>query len=55
MICYESTFPQLNRHFILNGAEILIYIPIDRQVVDTQSTWTIKTCHHKSSQYTNNI
>ena len=25
MICYESTFPQLNRQFVINGAEILIY------------------------------
>ena len=29
MICYESTFPQLNREFVNNGAEILIYFVND--------------------------
>ena len=29
MICYESTFPQLNRKFVNNGAEILIYFVND--------------------------
>jgi len=29
MICYESTFPQLNRKFVENGAELLIYFVND--------------------------
>jgi len=29
MVCYESTFPQLNREFVNNGAEILIYFVND--------------------------
>ena len=29
MVCYESTFPQLNRKFVNNGAEILIYFVND--------------------------
>ena len=29
MICYESTFPQLNREFVKNGAEILMYFVND--------------------------
>ena len=29
MVCYESTFPQLNRNFVNNGAEILMYFVND--------------------------
>ena len=29
MVCYESTFPQLNRRFVNNGAEILMYFVND--------------------------
>ena len=29
MVCYESTFPQLNRKFVNNGAEILAYFVND--------------------------
>jgi apolipoprotein N-acyltransferase len=29
MVCLESTFPQLNRHFVRNGAEILFYVVND--------------------------
>jgi len=29
MICLESTFPQLNRHFVKNGAEVLFYVVND--------------------------
>lgn len=29
MVCYESTFPQLNRKFVNNGAEILMYFVND--------------------------
>ena len=29
MICFESTFPSLSRQFVLNGAEVLIYLVND--------------------------
>ena len=29
MICFESTFPDLNRKFVNNGAEVLIYLVND--------------------------
>ncbi len=29
MVCFESTFPQLNRKFVNNGAEVLVYLVND--------------------------
>ena len=29
MVCFESTFPQLNRKFVDNGGEVLIYLVND--------------------------
>ena len=29
MVCFESTFPQHNRQFVLNGAEVLVYLVND--------------------------
>ena len=29
MVCFESTFPQLNREFINKGAEVLVYVVND--------------------------
>ena len=26
MVCFESTFPQLNREFVKRGAEVLVYV-----------------------------